>query len=92
MLHVCVQKFDATGNFENFWELNRAGRVDDDMTGAETASARRGQGVHLGRPPPRELKVQGDKCHDSDGTPRRRSCWPAVDPSWLVELMILRIL
>ena len=24
MLHVCVQKFDVTGNLENFWELNRA--------------------------------------------------------------------
>ena len=24
MLHACVQKFDATGNLENFWELNRA--------------------------------------------------------------------
>ena len=22
MLHACVQKFDVTGNFENFWELN----------------------------------------------------------------------
>ena len=50
MVHVCVQKFDVIGNFENFWELNWAGRVDDDRTGAETASARRGQGVHLGRP------------------------------------------
>jgi hypothetical protein len=24
MLHVCVQKFDVTGNFEFFWKLNRA--------------------------------------------------------------------
>jgi len=24
MLHVCVQKFDVTGNFEIFWELNMA--------------------------------------------------------------------
>ena len=22
MLHVCVQKFDVIGNFENFWELS----------------------------------------------------------------------
>ena len=26
MLHACVQKFDATNNLENFWELN-LGRV-----------------------------------------------------------------
>ena len=24
MLHACVQKFDVTGNLENFWKLNRA--------------------------------------------------------------------
>ena len=24
MLRACVQKFDVTGNFENFWELNMA--------------------------------------------------------------------
>ena len=22
MLHACVQRFDVTGNFEKFWELN----------------------------------------------------------------------
>jgi len=24
MFHACVQKFDVTENFENFWELNKA--------------------------------------------------------------------
>jgi hypothetical protein len=24
MLHACAQKFDVIGNFENFWELNKA--------------------------------------------------------------------
>ena len=24
ILHACVQKFDVTGNLENFWELNMA--------------------------------------------------------------------
>ena len=24
MFHVYIQKFDVTGNLENFWELNRA--------------------------------------------------------------------
>ena len=27
MLHICIQKFDVTENFENFWKLNRASRV-----------------------------------------------------------------
>jgi len=28
MLHACAVKFDVTGNLENFWELNKASKVD----------------------------------------------------------------